>query len=135
MPIQIALANPAPDAALELREVQPTRGGDFAAFVVVRSGGFAAAVPFFFTRRALLDFVAPLSALVTGGTGAATLTSTTAGSFITLEPTTNGVTVKGTLREADPGQSLEFGFPTARANTEPFLVGVRTLIETAASSA
>ena len=139
MPILLALANAAPDATLELREVQPMRGGDFAAFLVVRSGAFAAAVPFFFTRRAMEHFSHPLVALVATGAGAATLTSTTAGSFIMLEGGPNDtLAVSGTLREAEGNQSLEFAFVVARADARPLSDGMRRLAgtpEDAASSA
>ena len=135
MPIQIALANAAPDATLELREVQPMRGGDFAAFLLVRSGAFAAALPFFFTRGALHDFRGPLAMLVAGGAGAATLTSTAA-SFITLDGgPANTLVVKGTLREANPQQSLEFAFTVARADAAPLLDGLKQLVAPTSSSA
>jgi hypothetical protein len=135
MPIQIALANPAPDATLELREVQPMRDGDFAAFLLVRSGAFAAALPFFFTRGALHDFLGPLATLVAGGAGAATLASMEA-SFIALHAgPANTLVVKGTLREANPEQSLEFAFAVATADAEPLLDGLRQLAEPTSSSA
>ncbi len=57
MPLDLALSTNTPAAALELRQAQPL--GDrrhLAAFLVVRSGVFAAALPFVFTSLDLASF-------------------------------------------------------------------------------
>jgi hypothetical protein len=128
MPIQIALANNTPDATLELREAQPMGAGDFAAFLIVRSGVFAAAMPFLFTKHALQGFVAELDGLLTAQHAKATLPARAEGSFVALERTAgDGVSVNGTLRDPEGDQRLEFRFPAAPASLEPLLEGVRRL--------
>ena len=74
MPLDLALSTNTPTATLELRQAQPL--GDqhrIAAFLVVRSGAFAAALPFVFTRDALVTFAESLDRITRHAKGIATL--------------------------------------------------------------
>jgi hypothetical protein len=114
MPIDIALATDAPTGTLELRQAQGLRDGNtFGAFLVVRSGGFAAALPFFFSRAALGDFTHALGTLADARVGEARLPAREGDDFLALGMGDGDTaTVQGELREPENGQLLRFRFQT-----------------------
>ena len=129
MPIDIALANGTPTGMLELREAQPLPDGSaFAAFLVVRSGAFAAAMPFFFTDAALVALILELDDLSAGRGALATLSARGVENFIAFERALGDVvSVTGELHDPDDDQLLRFRFPTRLPALESVLDGVRQL--------
>jgi hypothetical protein len=128
MPVDVALATNTPTGALELRQAQPlTNGIVFGAFLVVRSGGLAAGLPYFVTRRALTAFMAALRELEPAG-GAARLPARQGSAFIALEMQPEGdVAVYGELEEGE--QLLRFRFVTEARGVAALYDGLRDLLD------
>ncbi len=127
MPHDIALATNTAIGTLELRQAQPLPDGQsFGALLVVRSGGLAAALPFFFTRQALRQFVDRLDAL---GTGEARLGAREGGDFVALTTLDDErAAVFGELQEDDGVQQMRFRFETPRHGLESLAAGARRLL-------
>jgi hypothetical protein len=123
--MDIALKTNAPDASLEFREVQ--RFGDssgFAAFVVIRSRGFAAATTFTFETKRLKHFLSDLDKLNSTLSGIAELKPTWESGAIRLEGDGRGsIRVHGEL--VDDKQRLEFSFVTDQTCLSPLLQDFR----------
>jgi len=113
MPVDIALAANTPTAALEFRQAQPLPDGRrLAAFLVVRSGAFAAALPFVVARDALARFNSDLHDMHLTRQGEARLAAWDGSGFVRCD-ITDAVTmrVSGELHEDDQ-QHLHFAFAT-----------------------
>jgi hypothetical protein len=113
--MDIALSSNSPTAALELREIQRyADGSGFVTLLVVRSGGFAAALPFHFEPPCLTAFVRALEGMDRSLSGSATLKPTWEPQFVTMELDHRGhVRVFGELLEsAEHEQRLQFSFNT-----------------------
>jgi hypothetical protein len=131
MPIDIALATDAPTGTLELRQAQGLRdGGTFGAFLVVRSGGFAAAVPFFFSRAALGEFTHALGTLADARVGEARLPAHEGDDFIAIRMHDGDILmVQGELREPEHDQHLRFQFHTPVDGLIRLRDGVQQLLD------
>jgi hypothetical protein len=129
MPIDITLAANTPTATLELRQAQATSdGAAFAAFLIVRSGGLAAALPFFVTRNALHEFLAALEGLANGASTPARLPAREGAGVLALEIAPDGrMIVSGELEE-DEDQRLRFRFATDRQGAATLYTGLKTLL-------
>jgi len=113
--MDIALSSNSSTAALELREIQRyADGSGFVTLLVVRSGGFAAALPFYFELPRLMEFVEALQGMDRTLSGSATLKPTWEPGFVTFELDQHGhVRVFGELRETtEHEQWLQFSFNT-----------------------
>ena len=113
--MDIALSSNSPIAALELREIQRyADGSGFATLLVVRSGGFAAALPFYFEPPCLTEFVHALKGMDRSLSGSATLKPMWEPQFVTMELDHRGhVRVFGELVESkEHEQRLQFSFET-----------------------
>ena len=119
--MDIALTTNVADASLEFREVQRfADGSGFAAFVVIRSGGFAAATTFTFEIQRLKDFLSELEKLNSTLSGIAELKPTWEPGAIRFEGDGRGkVRVHGEL--ADDNQRLEFSFDSDQTCLAPLL--------------
>jgi hypothetical protein len=117
--MDIALTTNAPDASLEFRDLQRFNDGSgFAAFVVIRSGAFAAATIFTFELARLNEFLEQLKELNSTLSGVAELKSTWERGAIRFEGKGKGhVRIHGELAEHD--QHLEFSFATDQTCLAP----------------
>ena len=119
--MDISLTTNVPDASLEFRQVQ--RFGDnsgVAAFVVIRSGGFAAATTFTFEIPRLKDFLSELDRLNATLSGIAELRPTWEPGAIRFEGDGKGrVRVHGEL--VDDNQRLEFSYETDQTCLAPLV--------------
>jgi hypothetical protein len=129
MAIDITLAANTPTATLELRQVQPTpKGAGFAAFVIVRSGGLAAALPYFVTSDALREFVHALDGAVGGIATPARLPTRDGLGELVIEITSDGdMIVSGRLEEG-ADQLLRFRFTTEARGAATLRDGLRSLL-------
>ncbi|MEP6992029.1 MAG: hypothetical protein ABJA80_13945 [bacterium] len=132
MPLDLALSTNTPTAALELRQAQPL--GDqrhVAAFLVVRSGVFAAALPFVFTSRALASFTEALDTVARSRTGEAELSGRDGGNIVRFEVNAGGALhITGTLADPDDDtQRLQFAFGVPWEGVVAFAGVVRELID------
>jgi len=126
MPFDLALSTNTPTATLELRQVQPLGGtGQYAAFLVVRSGAFAAALPFVFLSASLLAFGDALAAMHASRTGSARLAASTSDDAIWFESADGEVRMCGDLREQEGAQRLQFSFVAEWASLPGFISGIR----------
>lgn len=106
----IALTTNVPAASLEMKQLQPIGDARFATLLVVRSGAFAAALPFSFERASLRVFVQDLQEMRTVGTSAA-LAAVDRSASIRFEPgPSSRLTVLGELKEGE--QRMTFSFST-----------------------
>ncbi|MEO8621743.1 MAG: hypothetical protein ABI625_11810 [bacterium] len=131
MPLDLALSTNTPTATLELRQAQ--RLGDqgrIAAFLVVRSGAFAAALPFVFTRDALTTFAEALDCIGPRARGTASLAAHAGNDVVRFEAMTTGqLRIAGDIHETeDAPQHLQFNFPAEWAGIPLFANGLRQLI-------
>jgi hypothetical protein len=128
MPRDIALSTNTATAALELRQAQPMPDGSgYAALLVIRSGGLAAALPFFATAEAWRAFTQALAAVMAADAPPARLTARTGDDFIAIAGAGDGaIAVSGVLHEPDD-QLLRFRFVAPSAGLAPFLHGASTL--------
>ena len=112
MPLDIELGEATPTAALALRQCQPLPGGQqFGAMLVIRSGGFAAALPFFVERAALGAWCTGIAALERGTAEEQTLTERDGQSFIAIaREHAAGVTIRGELHDMEERQRMSFRF-------------------------
>ena len=131
MPIDIALSTNRPTGALELRQAQPMPGGaGYAALLIVRSGGFAAAVPFLARTSGWRDFLASLDRMILEPGSSARLVACEGEDEITIADGSDGtIAVSGTLHEKDQDQMLRFRFLAPSAGLPALLAGVRELVE------
>lgn len=130
MPTDIALSTNTATGTLELRQAQPMPDGSgYAAFLVVRSGGFAAALPYFVTTDAWRGFVAALAGMCAGAGGVARLPARDGDDHIAIAAAGEGlITVSGSLREMDD-QSLRFRFATSSRGLDALVEGARRVAE------
>jgi hypothetical protein len=130
MPRDIALSTNTATGALELRQAQPMPDGSgYAALLVVRSGGLAAALPFFATTEALRVFTHALGAVTAADAPPARLTARTGDDYIAIQGAGNdSIAVSGMLHEPED-QLLRFRFVTASAGLTAFLAGISALSE------
>ena len=131
MPSDLALSTNTPTATFELQQAQPLGDGRFfAAFLLVRSGAFAAARSYIFSRHALERFAEAVSVLLTTHAGIAQLAASDGDDVVRLEATdAGGLRITGTLHDPeDSDQLLRFGF-TAQWKGLPSLAdGLHRLI-------
>ena len=129
MPVDISLSSNSPTATIEMRQAQPLGDGHhFAAFLIVRSGAFAAALPFIFARDDLLSFAEALETLSTTRSGVARLPSSENDDVIRFESADVGeLRVCGELDEMSGTQRLAFGFVTEWEGLGAFIDTLRQL--------
>lgn len=130
MPTDILLATNSPTGTLELRQAQRLPDGKlFATFLIVRSGAFAAAVPYFVTRVALAEFVDALDRMRRGAGSAARLPASESDGFLAMElDASRSIAVSGELHEGRE-QTLRFRFVTAPGAVEELQRGLRELLD------
>ncbi|MBA3671963.1 MAG: hypothetical protein H0W68_08065 [Gemmatimonadaceae bacterium] len=132
MALDLTLTNSSSTAALELRQAQRMTGGRYvAAFLVVRAGAFAAALPLVCETVAVTRFVNALDALGPGdSSNAAVLLSHEGECSITFSPGSGStLIVSGELRPqaGEEEQLLRFRFLTTRDDAEPVSSGLRRI--------
>lgn len=131
MPLDLALSTNTPTATLELRQAQAL--GDarhHAAFLIVRSGAFAAALPFVFARDALRAFADALENLRAERVGSASLRGSMSDDVIRFESGDPGkLRICGDLYEAEGKQHLTFSFVAEWEGMDTFADGIRQLRE------
>ncbi|MDQ2667264.1 MAG: hypothetical protein M3Z05_14790 [Gemmatimonadota bacterium] len=129
MPLDLALSTNTPTATLELRQAQPLGDGrHHAAFLVVRSGAFAAALPFVFTQDHLATFAESLNALRTTRSGTASLQAGKSDDIIRMESVDEGkLRVCGELHETEGTQRLTFSFAAEWEGLDTFNDGIHRL--------
>jgi hypothetical protein len=129
MPLDIALSTNTPTATIELRQAQPL--GDerhHATFLVVRSGAFAAALPFVFARDQLASFAEALDGLFSTRSGTASLRASTSDDIIRFESADPGrLRVCGDLHETEGTQRLTFSFVAEWEGLVMFIDGIHRL--------
>ena len=129
MPIDVALSTNTPTATIEMRQAQSlAEGHHLAAFLLVRSGAFAAAMPFVFSRDALESFADALEALSATRSGEATLRSIENDDVIRFDTSEEAqLRIGGDLSEEADAQRLTFRFAAEWAGLDAFLMGIRRL--------
>lgn len=129
MPLDIALSTNTPTATIELRQAQVLgEGRHLAAFLLVRSGAFAAALPFVFSRDELVSFTVALDALYATRSGVAHLNGRENGDIIRFESAHVGeLRISGRLHEGSEAQQLAFNFAAQWNGLDRFLDGLRRL--------
>ena len=129
MPVDISLSSNSPTATIEMRQAQPLGDGHhFAAFLIVRSGAFAAALPFIFARDDLLSFAEALETLSTTRSGVARLPSSENDDVIRFESADVGeLRVCGELDETSGAQRLTFSFVAEWEGVGAFVDTLRQL--------
>lgn len=131
MPLDLALSTNTPTATLELRQAQLLGYQNrIAAFLVVRSGAFAAALPFVFTRDALITFAESLDIIGRRANGVAHFMAHEGNDALHFEATPAGqLRITGDLHESDDGeQHLLFSFQVDWDSLRSFANGLRQLI-------
>ena len=131
MAVDVALSTNSPVATLALKQVQPIPGDrHLAAFLVVRSGTFAAALPFIFERTAGDQFVDAIETLRHAEGGEARLGSVNGPDYIMMRSIDDdGLRIAGELHDPeDDAQHLAFGFVAQWAGMEPFVTGLRAAL-------
>jgi hypothetical protein len=117
--VNVALDTNTAVATLELRELQPLSGvGALVCFLVVKSGAFAAAIPFAFAKDSLSHFVSELEMMAEEApatSGAARLEARLGGQYLGVDRLPGArVKVHGELRDDSPHeQLLRFSFEVA----------------------
>lgn len=129
MPIDLSLSTNTSTGALEFRQAQPMPDGSgYAAFLVVRSGGLAAALPYFWTAGAWAGFVEALAALRREGLGAARLPAREGDDYLDIAHGGDGLlAVSGMLHDAHDDQLLRFRYLTPLHGLDGFLADARRL--------
>lgn len=129
MAIDITLAANTPTATLELRQAQAIPDGSgYAALLVVRSGGLAAALPFFVTGNAVRELVHALDAKTGGVATPARLSSRDGSCTLVIEVTPGDeLAISGQLAESDD-QQLRFRFLTHLRGAGELAAGLRALL-------
>jgi hypothetical protein len=120
--MDIALSTNSPTAALEFRQLQRFGDGSgFATLLVIRSGGFAAALPFHFQPGRLAEFISALESMDRTLKGNAILKPTWEPEFLSFELDGSGhVRVFGELVESSEHQQrLHFSFLTDQTCLRP----------------
>lgn len=128
MPTDIALSTNSPTGALELRQAQPMPDGTgYATLLVVRSGAFAAAIPFFVGTDEWERFVRALPGIAASDAAAARLPSRAGDDFVAIGGGGDGfIVVSGTLHELDE-QQLRFRFTAPAGGLPQFIAAARAL--------
>ena len=123
------LSTNTPTATLELRQAQALgEGRHLAAFLLVRSGAFAAALPFVFSHDALGSFAEALGVLCAMRFGAAQLQGREDGDVIRIESVHMGeLRISGRLHEGSKDQQLTFNFTADWDGLASFVDGLRRL--------
>jgi hypothetical protein len=129
MPLDIALSTNTPTATIELRQAQTlNEGRHLAAFLLVRSGAFAAALPFVFARDEADSFAQALDALNATRSGKAALNGSENEDVIRFESGHVGeLRVTGRLHEGAEAQQLNFNFVAEWDGLSSFIDGLRQL--------
>ena len=133
MPIDIALSTNTAVGALELRQAQPMPDGSgYAALLIVRSGAFAAALPFFVSAdgwNAFRDALVGLTHVSHASTALpARLAAREGSDAIELAAAADGmVAISGTLHELEGDQSLRFRFVTDARGLDAFVAAAERL--------
>ena len=129
MPLDITLSSNSPTATIEMRQAQPLGDGHhFATFLIVRSGAFAAALPFVFARDDLRSFAEALDALSSTRSGVARLRSSENDDVIRFESAEVGeLRVCGELDETSGAQRLTFSFVSEWEGLDAFTNTLRQL--------
>ena len=129
MPVDVSLSTNTPTATIELRQAQPLgTEGHLAAFLVVRSGAFAAALPFVFHRDDLTAFAEALDAVAATRSGVALLRGSASDDVIRFEAGNEGaLRVCGDLYETSGMQRLTFSFAAEWEGVDAFSDGIRRL--------
>src|SRR2546430_2369798 len=129
MPVDLALSTNTPTATLELRQLQPLGSGEhLATFLVVRSGAFAAALPFVFTRDALRVFSRDLDTVWRAKTGEARLVSNAGGDMISFAATEDArLRISGDLHDVEDEQHLRLAFWAEWEGIAPLADGLRKM--------
>lgn len=129
MPLDIALSTNTPTATIELRQAQAMGDGrHLAAFLLVRSGAFAAALPFVFSHDELVSFAKALGVLYTTRSGVAQLHGRENEDVIRFESAHVGeLRIGGRLREGSESQQLTFSFVAEWDGLASFMDGLRHL--------
>jgi len=132
MPTDVALSTNTPSAALVLKQALPMPDGSgYAAFLVVRAGPFAAALPFLATSDAWLEFVRALERVPAGDGAPARLRAREGDDFVAIAGAGEGLlAVSGSLHDPDDDQALRFRFTAPVQGLAAFLSGVRRVMET-----
>jgi hypothetical protein len=120
--MDIALSTSSPTATLEFRQLQRFGDGSgFATFLVIRSGAFAAALPFHFEPDRLSEFISALESMDRTLKGEATLKPTWEPQFLSLELDGSGhVRVFGEpVESSEHEQRLHFSFLTDQTCLRP----------------
>ena len=127
MPTDVALSTNTPTAALELRQAQPMPDGSgYAAFLIVRAGPFAAAVPFLATGDDWRGFARALGRVPSGDGAPARLRARDGDDHVAIASAGNGLlAVTGSLHDPDDDQSLRFRFTTPMGGLAAFAAGVQ----------
>ena len=130
MPIDIALPANTPTGALELRQVQAIPDGTaFAALLVVRSGGLAAALPYFVTRDAFREFVEALGDVVIGAATPARLPARDGSGMLVLGTASDGMMIVSGHLEEECDQLFRFRFVTDVRGAATLHEGLRSLLD------
>ncbi|MDB4878751.1 MAG: hypothetical protein JWL60_197 [Gemmatimonadetes bacterium] len=129
MPTDLALSTNTSTSALELRQAQAMPDGSgYAAMLIVRSGGFAAAVPYFVDTAAWQRFGEGLAEVAAGGEGVAELEGRGSADRVRVANAGDGlVAVSGTLHEREGAQELRFRFTTSARGLDALVEGVARL--------
>jgi hypothetical protein len=129
MPLDLALSTNTPTATIELRQAQALgEGRHLAAFLIVRSGAFAAALPFVFSHDELVSFSEALRALCATRSGTAELKGRVNEDVIRFESAHVGeLRISGCLHEGSKDQQLTFNFAAEWQGLDSFLDGLRRL--------
>ena len=129
MPIDLTLSTNTPTATIELRQAQAlNEGRHMAAFLLVRSGAFAAALPFVFARDELVSFATALEGMDAARAGIAVLHGSENEDVIRFESGRVGeLRISGQLHEAGEAQQLIFSFVAEWEGLDSFIGGLRQL--------
>jgi hypothetical protein len=129
MPVDLALSTNTPTATIELRQAQALgEGHHLAAFLLVRSGAFAAAMPFVFARDELVAFANALDVLMATRSGEAPLHGWENEDIIRFATGHDGqLRISGRLHEAPAVQQLTFSFAAEWVGLESFVADLRQL--------
>ena len=128
--MDIALGSNTPTGTLELKAAQPLPDDSgLAALLVVRSGSFAAALPFFVTNRAVREFTDALGAMVRQSEGDARLAARDRADFLAVTRSADSATVSGVLTEEGGEQRLQFRFDTRASGLASLHGGLCRLLD------
>jgi hypothetical protein len=129
MPLDIAMSTNTPTATIELRQAQAlAEGHHLAAFLLVRSGAFAAALPFVFLHDELVSFAEALDVLDATRSGVAKLHGRENEDIIRFESAhVRELRISGDLHETLESQRLTFSYVAKWEGLTSFIGGLREL--------